>query len=101
MKLLIVLGIHEHQTKVAEIFKESGIPNFSKVDVEGFKSGSTNVNISNWFGGAIDSNMSIMFFAFVPQQNAEKIIKKVLDFNVEDVRLSPLHAFQLPVEKFI
>ena len=101
MKLIIVLGVHEHQEQLSELFKEAGIPIFSKVDVEGFQSGSKQVDMSNWFGGGIDANSSILFFAFVPKQLAEIIIEKVRTFNSDENRISPLHLFQLPVEKFI
>jgi hypothetical protein len=101
MKLIIVLGMHEHQDQLSELFKKSEIPIFSKVDVEGFKSGSKQVDMSNWFGGGIDANSSILFFAFVPKNLAEIIIEKVTIFNSDENRISRLHAFQLPVEKFV
>ncbi|PCJ26793.1 MAG: hypothetical protein COA97_05205 [Flavobacteriales bacterium] len=101
MKLIIVIGMHEHQDQLDKLFKESGIPIFSKVDVKGFKSGNKQADLSNWFGGGTDPNLSIMFFAFVPKQNAESILEKVKGFNSEENRIAPLHAFQLPVEKIV
>jgi len=101
MKLLIVLGMQEHQADLNNMFKESNTPIYSKLDVEGFKTGSKQVDMANWFGDSIDGDLSIMFFAFVPKQNAENIMGKVKEFNADENRISPLHAFQLPVEKFI
>jgi hypothetical protein len=101
MKLIIVLGMQEHQTDLSKMFKDANTPIYSKVNVEGFKTGSKQVDLANWFGDSIDGDMSIMFFAFVPKQNAENIMKKVTEFNADENRISPLHAFQLPVEKFI
>lgn len=101
MKLIIVLGMQEHQADLSKMFKEANTPIYSKMDVEGFKTGSKQVDMSNWFGDSVDGDMSIMFFAFVPENNAENIIEKVKAFNNNENRMAPLHAFQLPVEKFI
>jgi len=101
MKLIIVLGMVDHQKKLSKMFKDANIPIFSKIDVEGFKSAQKQVDMSNWFGGDENSDMSTMFFAFVPKNNAEQIIKQVQGFNQNEDVISPLHAFQLPVEKFV
>lgn len=101
MKLLIVLGMQEHQTELSKMFKESNTPIYSKLDVEGFKNGGKQVDMANWFGNSIDGDLSVMFFAFVPKQNAESILEKVIKFNANQNRISPIHAFQVPVEKFI
>jgi len=101
MKLLIVLGMQEHQANLKKMFKETNTPIFSKLEVEGFKTGSKQVDLANWFGDSIDGDMSIMFFAFVPEKNANNIMEKVAEFNADEDRIAPLHAFQLPVEKFI
>jgi len=101
MKLLIVMGMQEHQAELSKMFKESNTPIYSKLDVEGCKTGSKQVDMANWFGDSINGDLSIMFFAFVPKQNADNILKKVTQFNADEDRIAPLHAFQLPVEKFI
>lgn len=101
MKLIIVLGVAEHDIEIAKIFKNSNIPIYSKVDVEGVKSVQNQVDLSNWFGGDEDADLSIMFFAFVANGNAKMLYDKVTEFNKKEERLAPLHTFQLPVEKFI
>lgn len=101
MKLIIVLGMVEHEKKIANMFKDANIPIFSKVDVEGIKSGKHQIDLTNWFGSDQDTDLSIMFFAFIANGNAELLFQKVKEFNAIDERIAPLHAFQLPVEKFI
>lgn len=101
MKLIIVLGMVEHENKIAKMFKESNIPIYSKVDIEGVKSGQKQVDLSNWFGSGVDADLSIMFFAFIANGNADALYQKVEEFNANENRISPLHAFQVPVEKFI
>ncbi|TXB63990.1 hypothetical protein FRY74_12110 [Vicingus serpentipes] len=101
MKLIIVLGMVEHEKEIAKMFKESNIPIYSKVDIEGIKSGHKQVDLSNWFGSDEDTDLSIMFFAFIANGNAEELYQKVEVFNANEDRIAPLHAFQLPVEKFI
>lgn len=93
--------MHEHQEQLNQLFKNADIPIFSKVDVEGFKSGSKQVDLSNWFGDGIDGYLSVMYFAFVPKQNAENIMEKVKTFNADEDRMAPIHAFELPVDKFV
>jgi hypothetical protein len=101
MKLLIVLGMQEHQADLTKMFKVNNTPIFSKVDVEGFKTGNNQVDLANWFGDSIDGDMSVMYIAFVQKENAESMMEKVKAFNSNEDRIAPLHAFQLPVEKFI
>ena len=101
MKLIIVLGMVEHEKAIAKMFKESNIPIYSKVDIEGIKSGQKQVDLSNWFGSDEDTDLSIMFFAFIANGNADALYQKVAEFNKDEHRMAPLHAFQLPVEKFI
>ena len=101
MKLIIVLGMVEHEKKIAKMFKESNIPIYSKVDIEGIKSGQKQIDLSNWFGSDEDADLSIMFFAFIANGNADALYQKVATFNADEDIMAPLHAFQLPVEKFI
>ena len=101
MKLIIVLGMAEHEKEIATIFKNSNIPIYSKVDIEGIKSGQKQVDLSNWFGSDEDTDLSIMFFAFIANGNTELLYGKVAEINANEDRIAPLHAFQLPVEKFI
>ena len=101
MKLIIVLGMVEHEKEIAKMFKESNIPIYSKVDIEGIKSGQKQIDLSNWFGSDEDTDLSIMFFAFIANGNADALYQKVEAFNTNEDRIAPLHAFQLPVEKFI
>ena len=101
MKLLIVLGMQEHQSDLTKMFKANNTPIFSKVDVEGFKTGSKQVDLANWFGDSIDGDMSVMYIAFVQSENADSMMEKVKDFNSDEDRMAPLHAFQLPVDKFV
>lgn len=101
MKLIMVLGVKEHEKELTKLFRDSNIPIFSKVDVEGLKSGEHQVDLSNWFGSDEDTDLSIMFFAFIANGNAETLYQKVEEFNANEDRIAPLHAFQLPVEKYI
>ncbi|MCB9359978.1 MAG: hypothetical protein H6587_02715 [Flavobacteriales bacterium] len=101
MKLIIVLGMVEHEKEIAKMFKNSNIPIYSKVDIEGVKSGQKQVDLSNWFGSDQDADLSIMFFAFIANGNADALYQKVAEFNENEDRVAPLHAFQLPVEKFV
>jgi hypothetical protein len=101
MKMLVVLGMKEHEKQIVKMFKKSGVPVFSRINVEGLKSGNEQADLSNWFGGGLDTDLSTMFFAFVSKQNSEIVMENVVKFNADENRISHLHAFQLPVEKYI
>lgn len=101
MKLLIVLGMQEHQADLNKMFKTNNTPIFSKIDIEGFKTESKQIDFSNWFSDSLDGDMSVMYIAFVQKENAESMLAKITVFNADEDRIAPLHAFQLPVEKFI
>jgi hypothetical protein len=101
MKLIIVLGIKEFQEELNTVFKELMIPIFSKVDIEGFKTEDNTVDISNWFGQDENSDFSVMFFAFVPENKANMLMKVIEGLNLSKKRTRSFHAFQMPVEKFV
>ena len=90
----------DHEEELRKIFKDSNTPIYSKLDVKGYKIKSENLDFANWFGDSIDGDRSVMFFAFVPKENMEMIFDRVRAFNDQDDRVFPLHAFQMPVEKF-
>lgn len=101
MKLIIVLGVKEHENDIKKMFSDSKIPIFSKVDVEGIKSKEDQLDLTNWFGSEIDSDLSIMFFAFIANGNAEMLFDKVKEFNANENCVAFVHAFQMPVEKYV
>lgn len=101
MKLIIVLGIKEHENDIKNIFSNSNIPIFSKVDVEGLKSKENQLDLTNWFASDVDADLSIMFFAFISNGNAELLFNSVKKFNANENCVAHVHAFQMPVENYV
>ena len=101
MKLIIVLGIKESQDELNEVFRDVKVPIFSKVNIEGLKTQTLPIDMSNWFGNDENPDFSVMFFGFVAKKDAETIMRDIEKLNSNKDRVRPFHAFQLPVEKFV
>ena len=101
MKLLIVLGIQEYRDELCELLRTTGINVFSEVDIKGYKNEPVVSDPMNWFAGSADPDYSVMFMAFIDAPELNNTMKKILELNERDQERKPVHAFQMPVERFI
>jgi len=101
MKLLIILAIKEYQEELRQLLNHSGVSIYSEVDLRGYKSDLGSADPMNWFAAQADPDTSLMILAFMQQEESEKIIGKLKEFNQKHEGIRPSHAFQIPVEKFI
>ncbi|MBS1521926.1 MAG: hypothetical protein JST50_13075 [Bacteroidetes bacterium] len=98
MKMLMVLGLHEDETRITEILKEAGVTIYSRFNTTG-SVGNDKVALSDeWFAATAGQANSIAYFSFVEDQraaNALALIKKVNDDNQTQ---NAIHGFIVPVE---
>ncbi len=99
MKLVIITAIEEFAKEVKLILKNAQVKSYSYKEVIGYKNASEDASESNWFGMEMDENESILFYAFVPKENVDKVYEAVKEFNAKQETASHLHIAVLNIEK--
>lgn len=100
MKLLIIIAIKEFEKNVKQILKKSGVEIFSYRNVTGYKDITEESIENNWFASEMNENESVMFYAFVKEENVDIIFESVNTFNATQKTLSNIHIAVLNIEKY-
>ena len=100
MKLVLITAIAEFEKDVKKMLKEAKVKSYSYRDVKGFRDASEEGVESNWFGSEINETDSVVFYAFILQQNLDTLFEEVNQFNKEQITLSKVHLAVLSVEKY-
>jgi len=101
MKLVIVTTVEEFQKDVLKLFKKASIENFSSLEIDGYKNGSSILMASNWFSTEKGGNESSMFFSFTENKNIDTLFDLLIEFNSNLETNNPIKAVVVPIEKFI
>ena len=101
MKLVVILGLRAFRKQLNEALRKVEIAVFSQINMEGIHETEGNNDLTNWFGSQTGSDPSVMFFAFVPEAQAETILGIIKDLNEAMKDTNPFHAFQLTVDKHV
>ena len=101
MKLLLITAIEEFEKNVKEILVHSGVSAFSYSPVKGYKSDEKQISLENWFASQISETDSLLFTAFVPEENVDKVYHYVEKFNQKQEFLSRIHLSTLNIEKSV
>jgi nitrogen regulatory protein PII len=100
MKLLVIIAIKEFEKNVKQILKKSGVDIFSFRNVTGYKDITEESIEDNWFASEMNENESVMFYAFVKEENVNIVFDHVDNFNSNQKTLSNIHIAVLNIEKY-
>lgn len=100
MKLLIIIAIKEFEKNVKQILKQSGVDIFSYRNVTGYKDITEESIENNWFASEMNENQSVMFYAFVKEENVEIVFDLIDNFNSKQKTMSNIHIAVLNIEKY-
>ncbi len=100
MKLLIITALKEYSDQASAILKNTGINVFSATDIIGFKEGTNQNLLDNWFGAGDARFDSILLFSFTGNEQAVIALKFVQEYNQTQGSDFPIRAFILPVDQF-
>jgi nitrogen regulatory protein PII len=100
MKLVVITAIAEFEKDVKKMLKEAKVKSYSYRDVKGFRDASEEKIESNWFGSEMNETDSVVFYAFILQQNLESLFDEVKAFNNNQDSVSHVHLAVLGVEKY-
>ena len=85
MKLVLITAIAEFEKDVKKMLKEAKVKSYSYRDVKGFRDASEENVESNWFGTEMNETDSVVFYAFILQQNLKNhcLIYCFIEFSQE------------------
>jgi nitrogen regulatory protein PII len=100
MKLVLITAIAEFEKDVKNMLKEAKVKSYSYKEVKGFRDASEENIESNWFGSEMNETDSVVFYAFILQQNLDTLFDEVTQFNKNQETISKVHLAVLSVEKY-
>lgn len=81
------------------MLKKSQVETFTYKEVKGYKDLSEVDLESNWFATERNEQESILFYAFVKDENVDVLFEKVNEFNALQKSQSKIHVAILNIEK--
>ena len=100
MKLVLITAIAEFEKDVKKMLKEAKVKSYSYRDVKGFRDASEESIESNWFGSEMNETDSVVFYAFILQQNLDILFDELTQFNKNQETISKVHLAVFSVEKY-
>ncbi|MQP24841.1 hypothetical protein GFJ94_07160 [Flavobacterium sp. LMO8] len=100
MKLVLITVIAEFEKDVKNMLKEAKVKSYSYRDVKGYRDSTEEAIETNWFGSEMNETESVVFYAFVLQQNLDILFDEVKEFNNKQDSVSHVHLAVLGVEKY-
>lgn len=100
MKLVLITAIAEFEKDVKNMLKEAKVKSYSYKEVKGFRDASEENIESNWFGSEMNETDSVVFYAFILQQNLDTLFDEITQFNKNQETISKVHLAVLSVEKY-
>jgi nitrogen regulatory protein PII len=100
MKLVVITAIADFEKDVKKMLKEAKVKSYSYRDVKGFRDASDERVEDNWFGSEMNETDSVVFYAFILQQNLDALFDEVTEFNKKLESVSIVHLAVLSVEKY-
>ncbi|MEQ8243007.1 hypothetical protein [Fulvivirga sp.] len=99
MELLIITAIKEFEEAIKTILKNSEVVAFSSMPVAGYSNGGSEDMKSNWFARDKGESESVLFYAFVAENNAKKVLEEIEEFNQTNEVLTKIHAAVLDIKE--
>ncbi|MQP52870.1 MULTISPECIES: hypothetical protein [unclassified Flavobacterium] len=100
MKLVVITAIAEFEKEVKKMLKNAKVLSYSYRDVKGYRDSTEEAIETNWFGSEMNETESVVFYAFVLQQNLDILFDEVKEFNNKQDSVSHVHLAVLGVEKY-
>jgi hypothetical protein len=99
MKLLIITASKGFDKNIVRMLKKAGVKHFSFQEVNGYEIASEHHIEDQWFATEGAVTESVLFYAFVPKENSEKLLHEVNQFNAVKNVQSHVHAAVVAIEK--
>ena len=95
----MITAIEAFEKDIKFLLKKSKITTFSYTDIKGYRDTTEESVEDNWFASEMNESQSIIFYAFVPKENADELFNVVNEFNKQQRTKSKVHVVVLNIEK--
>jgi nitrogen regulatory protein PII len=99
MKLLLITAIKEFEKEIKQQLKKAKVTTFSYKNVIGYRDSTEDAIESNWFSSEMNKSESMLFYAFIQEDNVDRLIASINEFNDKQETLSHIHVAVLAIEK--
>lgn len=99
MKLVIITSSIAFQKDIKAMLKKVDVKTYSFREVTGYKDFSDTATPENWFASEVNETESILFYAFVKNENIDHLFNLITEFNDGQESLSHIHIAVLNIEK--
>lgn len=99
MKLVLITAVAEFKNDIKQILKKSDVKSFSYKEVIGHKEDSEDTISANWFATEMNENHSVLFYAFVKDENVDRLFHLIDATNSKQKTVSKIHIVVLCIEK--
>lgn len=99
MKLLIITAANSYQYSVKNLLAENKVITYSYSAVTGYRDSTKDAVKDNWFASEMNKTESLLFFAFVQDEQSEQIFSAVEELNRTMDLHSKVHIAISSIEK--
>ena len=101
MELLMITAVQAYEKDIKQLLKKNEVTAFSHMEVTGYKDLSDEPKAPNWFASDVGEHRSALFYAFVPADRVDPILRDVAHFNQDQQARSYVHAAVLDIKQSI
>jgi len=99
MELLIITAIIEFEEAIKIILKDANVISFSAMPVAGYHNNGNEDMKSNWFARDKGESRSMLFYAFLENDNSKIVLDKIEKFNQTNEVQTKIHAAVLDIKE--
>ncbi len=99
MKLLIITASKGFDKNIVRMLKTAGVKHFSFQDVNGYQDNADQNLNDHWFATEATVTESVLYYAFVAEENTNQLLAEVDQFNAVQNVQSHIHAAVVAIEK--
>jgi len=93
LKLLMITAIREDEVFIKDAFKKAGIAIYSSFDIQGHQSKAHGNALTNWFAMPLPEMDALLYFAFLPSEDAKTVVNLLKEVNAQDYSAHPIRSF--------
>jgi len=102
MKLVAVMSLDADRDALHRLYREHEIQVFSEIDIKGYHHSQTpSAADVGWFGNTSHPAYSTLTWAFLPGEQATKLLSAIEALNDRVDPKHPVRAFEMPVDRSV
>src|SRR5690606_41731312 len=101
MKMIVVTLVDQNREEVLKSFKDAEVERFSGHDIAGYRENGEPLMLESWVPSQKGGTDSERFFAFIQAEQVTRLLGRSAQFHRSQGGEHPVHAVEIPVERFL